>query len=117
MSKDPIYAWNILKETVFKIASNHAPFTIKTIKEKPCPWVNESIKCEMNFRDTLNCKGQKYKTEENWNAYKRQKNKVNSIIKKAKIIHYKDILEEHEQNQKNFGIVSRTYFPQKRKKL
>ena len=71
MSKDPTYAWNTLKETVLKIASNHTLFTIKTIKGKPCPWLSESIKREMNFRDTINRRAQKNKTEENWNAYKR----------------------------------------------
>ena len=80
MSKDPTNTWNLLKETLLKIASNHAPFTIKNIKGKPCPWLNESIKCEMNFRDTLNRKAQKNRTEENWNAYKQQKNKVNNMI-------------------------------------
>ena len=116
MSKDPTYAWNILKETVLKIASNHAPFTIKTIKRKPCPWLNESIKREMNFRDTLNRRAQKNKTEENWNAYKREKNKVNNIIKNAKISRYKDILEEHATKPEKVWKCIKNLFPTKAEK-
>ena len=116
MCKDPTYLWIILKETALNMANNHEPFTIKTIKGKPCTWLSESINREMNFCDTLNRRAQKNKTEENWNAYKRQKNKVNNIIKKAKITHYKDILEEHATKPEKFWKCIKNLFPRKAEK-
>ena len=70
---DPLFAytnstdaWNFLKELLVKVANTHAPFTTKTFKRKPCLWLNEDIKREMNYRDALNRKDQKRKTKENW---------------------------------------------------
>ena len=51
---NPTDAWNFLKELLVNVANTHAPFTTKTIKGKPCPWLNEGIKREMNYRDALN---------------------------------------------------------------
>ena len=74
---DPLFAktnstdaWNFLKELLVNVANTHVPFTTKTIKGKPCPWLNEDIKCEMNYCDALNQKAQKTKTKENWEVYK-----------------------------------------------
>ena len=82
---NPTDAWNFLKELLVNVANTHAPFTTKTIKGKLCPWLNEDIKHEMNYRDALNWKAQKTKTKENWEVYKLQKSRVNNIIKNAKI--------------------------------
>ena len=70
---NPADAWNFLKELLVNVANTQAPFTTRTIKGKPCPWVNEGIKREINYRDALNRKAQKTKTKENWEVYKRQK--------------------------------------------
>ena len=55
---DPLFAytnstdaWNFLKELLVNIVNTHAPYTTKTIKGKPCPWLNVDIKREMNYRD------------------------------------------------------------------
>ena len=70
---DPLFAntnstdvWNFLKELLVNVANTHAPFTTKTIKGKPCPWLNKDIKCKMNYCDALNQKAQKMETKENW---------------------------------------------------
>ena len=67
---NPTDAWNLLKEILVNVANTHAPFTMKTAKGKPCPWLNKDIKCKMNYRDALNWKAQKTKTKENWEVYK-----------------------------------------------
>ena len=97
---DPLFAYtnptdalNFLKELLVNVANTQAPFATKTMKEKRCPWLNENMKREMHYRDALNGKAQKTKSKENWEVYKRQKNRINNIIKNAKFNYYKNLLK------------------------
>ena len=95
------------------VANTHAPFTTKTIKGKPCPWLNEDIKREVNYRVALNRKAQK--TKENWEVYKRQKNRVSNIIKNSKINYHKNLLEENATKPEQFWKCIKNLFPTKPK--
>ena len=110
---NPTNAWYLLKDALVNVANRHAPFTMKTIKGKPCPWLNENIKREMNYRDALNRKAQKKKTETNWLAYKRQKNLVNNLIKKAKMKHHTELLEDNATKPEQFWKCIKNLFPTK----
>ena len=83
--------------------SKHSCAIYNKNKGKPCPWFNEDIKHEMNYHDALNRKAQKTKMKENWEVYKQQKNRINNIIKNAKINYHKNLLEEMQLNRNNFG--------------
>ena len=50
---DPNNAWHDLKVILSGILDKYAPFTTKCIRGKPCPWLNESLKSEMKYRDSL----------------------------------------------------------------
>ena len=67
----------------------------------------------MNYRDALNRKAQK--TKENWEVYKRQKNRVNNIIKNAKINYLKNLLEENVTKPEQFWKCIKNLFPTKPK--
>ena len=69
----------------------------------------------MNYHDAPNRKAQKTKTKENWEVYKRQKNRVNNIIKNAKINYHKDILEENATKPEQFWKYIKNLFPNKPK--
>ena len=92
---------NFLKELLVNTANTHVPFTMKN-KGKPCPWFNEDIKHEMNYHDALNRKSQKTKMKENWEVYKQQKNRINNMIKNAKINYHKNLLEENATKLEQF---------------
>ena len=119
---DPLFAYanptdvgNFLKELLVNVANTHVPFTMKTIKGKPCPWLNEDIKRKMNYHDALNRKALKTKMKENWEVYKRQKNRVNNIIKNAKISYHKNLLEENSTKPEQFWKCIKNLFPTKLK--
>ena len=69
----------------------------------------------MNYHNAPNRKAQKTKTKENWEVYKRQKNRVNNIIKNAKINYHKDILEENATKPEQFWKSIKNLFPNKPK--
>ena len=48
------------------------------------PWLTVESKNEMNYRDVLQQKFCKLETNKNYEKYKRQRNKVNNLIKRAK---------------------------------
>ena len=60
----------------------HAPLITKKIKGRLCPWMSREVKSEMNLRDQLLRKATN--REMDWSSYKRQRNKVNSQVKKCK---------------------------------
>ena len=69
----------------------------------------------MNYRDALNRKDQKRKTKENWKVYKRQKNRVDNIIKNAKINYRKNLWEENATKLEQFWKCIKNLFPTKPK--
>ena len=69
----------------------------------------------MNYRDALNRKAQKTKTKENWEVYKRQKNRLNNIIKNAKINYHKNLLEKNATKPQQFWKCIKNLFPTKPK--
>ena len=68
----------------------------------------------MNYRDDLNRKTQKTKTKDNWEVYKRQKNRLNNI-KNAKINYHKNLLEENTTKPEQFWKCIKNLFPTKPK--
>ena len=69
MNKAVQYLTNELN-TVF---NSHAPLIKKRIRGKPCPWIDDSLKREMNKRDCLLRKARSANDESSWNDYKKQK--------------------------------------------
>ena len=71
----------ILQQSIDK----HAPLITKKIKGRLCPWMTSEVKSEMNLRDQLLRKARRTNREIDWSSYKRQRNKVNSQVKKCKM--------------------------------
>ena len=62
----------------------------------------------MNYHDAPNRKAQKTKTKENWEVYKRQKNRVNNTLKTQKSITTKIYWKKMQLNRNNFGSLLKT---------
>ena len=108
--------WDLLSQTLRSCINKHAPFTTKAVKGKPCPWLTQPIKNEMNFRDNLLRKARKSKKESDWLTYKKKKNHVNNLIKVAKAEHNKLLLEENISKPDKFWKFIKNLFPTKPKK-
>lgn len=66
------------------------------------PWLTHEVKNEMDYRDVLQKKFRKSKTTVNHGNYKRQRNKVNVLIKKAKKTYNTNLLKENINNSTLF---------------
>ena len=69
----------------------------------------------MDYRDVLQRKFRKSKTTENYEKYKRQRNKVNNMIKRAKQNYNKNLLDENTKNTTSFWGTLKSIFRTKPK--
>jgi len=108
--------WGLIKNILTKCIDTHAPFTKKTIKGKPCPWLTESIKKQMNDRDKILRKARSSKNENDWTEYKNMKNRVNNLIKSAKSKHNKKLLNENISKPEKFWRQIKSLYPTNKRK-
>ena len=75
--------------------------------------------CRIKKRNGLNgyatTKIQQVKTTENYDKYKRQRNKVNNLIKRGKQNYNKSLLDENTKNATSFWRTLKSIFPTKPK--
>ena len=69
----------------------------------------------MDYRDVLQRKFRKSKTTESCEIYKRQRKKVNNLIKRAKQNYNKNLLDENTKNATSFWRTLKGIFPIKPK--
>ena len=67
----------------------------------------------MNSPDQLHRKTQKSRKEKDRTIYKKQRNKCNNLIKKAKASYHRNLIEENAANPKKFWNCIKAVFPSK----
>ena len=65
----------------------------------------------MNNRDNLLRKAQKSKREVDWSTYKRQRNRVTSLVKKCKNQYYQKMLKENNNKPDQFWKTIKQLYP------
>ena len=91
----------------------YAPLITKKIKGRLCPWLSSEVKSEMNLRDQLLRKACRTNREIDWSSYKRQRNKVNSLVKKCASNYYKDLLQVKASSSDKFWSAIKKLYPTK----
>ena len=114
-SKCPEKAWEIMKAILVRTLDQWAPFVTKRVKGDDCPWLNDLIKKEMNTRDKLMRKARRTKKDIDWSNYKRKRNFVINAIKRAKKLHYTNLLNESASAPEKFWRSIKEIFPTKSK--
>ena len=112
--RDSNICWQYIKDILLKCPDTHSRLTKKTIKGKPCPWITEEIKKQMNDHDGLLRKARRSKNQNDWTKYKIFKN-VNNVIKRAKSKYHKNLLGENVSKPELFWKYIKTVFPTKMK--
>jgi hypothetical protein len=69
----------------------------------------------MNLRDSLHRKYRKTKTENDYERFKRQRNRTNILVKKTKNNHHKNLLRETTGNSQKFWQEIKQIYPTKEK--
>ena len=96
-----------------KSIDSNAPLIEKRVKGRECKWLNAEIKSEMNARDQLHRKAQKSAKGNDWSMYKKQRNKCNNLIKKAKATYHRNLIKENATNSRKFWDCIKAVFPSK----
>ena len=109
---DSLQAFNRILTELF---DRHVPFAAKKTNTNISPWLTAELKNEMDYRNVLQQKFCKSKTTENYEKYKRQRNKVNNLIKRAKQNCNKNLLDENTKNATSFWRTLKSTFPTKPK--
>lgn len=112
---DPNEMWKAFKCYLQKVLNSHAPLIEKRIKGKISPWLNDEIKTEMNKRDSLLRKYRKSLNILDHENFKKQRNKVNNLVKKAKSQYHQKELNESASNPEKFWKKIKSIFPVKNK--
>ena len=113
--QNPNKAWYSMKKILQTNIEKHAPTITKRIKAKMSPWLTSNIKTEMNRRDMLHRKFLMSRLDEDFNAFKTQRNRVNVLVRKAKKQHSTNLLTESANDPNRFWKSLKKIFPIKDK--
>ena len=85
----------------------------KKVKGRLSPWITNDVKSEMNLRDRLLTKARRKNLEIDWSSYKRQRNRVISLVKKCKNKYHRDLLKESANTPDKFWAAIKKVYPTK----
>ena len=93
----------------------HAPVIEKHVRGKPCLWIDECLKRQMNKRDQLLRKARTNNDEVSWNEYRVQRNRCTRDVRKAKASYNQRMLNDNRLNPRKFWNTIKSIFPNKSK--
>ena len=81
---DPNLAWQAWKSDFNAILDHHAPMRHMRVRQSSVPWLTFDIKKMMKEQDYHKKHAIKYGSHNHWILYQSARNKVNSMMRKAK---------------------------------
>lgn len=87
---------SILTNIITSLYEKHVPLKTSRVRRPPAPWVTEEIKCVMKSRDRAHAKFRNIKSRENWDKYRRLRNKSNRLVRDSR---RRDIAQNVEDGQ------------------
>ena len=76
---DPNAHFSAFQTQLLQACNKHAPLKQRTIKRNQLPYMNKELRSAMYKRNSLRNKYFKYRNNDNWEAYRKQRNNVTSI--------------------------------------
>ena len=89
----------------------------KRVKRRLCPWLTKELKRGMNHRDKLLRRARLTKSELDWSIYKKQRNRVNNLVRNNKARYNKELLRENADSSETFWSALKKVYPTKTKSL
>ena len=87
------------------IIEKHAPMrTIKVRQPIPTPWITDEIIEAMDQRDKYKCKFNRWKDARIFETYKMLKNRVNYLVRRAKLKHFRERVNSKIKQAKAFHL-------------
>lgn len=94
--ENPNDCWSELKTVLTDVWNTHAPIKTLRIKQniKNKPWVTSEILKLIKERNELSQKAKSTKSKDDWKAYKIFRNRVNNVMNREKLKHFRDKFDE-----------------------
>ena len=106
-------AWKSFKSLLLEKIDKHAPMISKRIQGRNCPWLSEELKRELNKKDQLLRKARASKKEFDWSAYKIQRNRSNTLLRRTKNKYHQSVLNDNLGNPDKFWKTIKEMYPSK----
>ena len=88
--RDANISYDNLTKSFLNVLNKYAPIKQKTIRGNHAPFMNKHLSKEIYIRSKLKNTFQKFPTTENWEIYKKQRNKCVNLRKKSIKMFFKD---------------------------
>lgn len=102
---DPNSMWTAWKQLFVECVNKHAPLREKRTRAIKSPWITPHLKKRMHDRDILKLKASRSNDANDWQAFKRCRNSVNTEIKQTKESYYKNTLHDEGDSRQTWRII------------
>ena len=94
----PDEMWDVWKQLFTSVANKHAPLKTKRVRHKVSPWLTPDLKGMIIKRNNLKKKAVRSGDLNDWNEYKRLRNKTNNKLRDTKAAYYHKEIENNSGN-------------------
>ena len=98
--QDPNDRWSEWKDRFLAVADMHALQETKKVRSVNSPWITKNIRQKMRHREFLKKKAIQAKSKHYHQAYKKERNELNKLIKKTKVEYFTNQINSCEKNPK-----------------
>ncbi|XP_071944256.1 uncharacterized protein [Antedon mediterranea] len=114
-SEDADEAWDIWKHIFTDICDIHAPMVTVRRKGTDIPWLTDEFVSLSRDRDYLKQKAEKTNNIDDWNSYKKARNKLNNLSKSLKRDYINNKLKDNVNDTKTLWKTMKDFLPNKKK--
>ena len=111
--RDKENAYNCFKEMFIIVVDKHAPVKTRFLRGNQAPFLNKELSKAIMHRSKLLNKFRKTKSDIDWNAYKKQRNKCVSIRRKNILEHFTKLCNNGGIANKKFWDTVKPFFTDK----
>lgn len=79
---------NTFSNLITALYNRHAPLVTKRVTKKPAPWINNFLRGLQKERDIAYRRAKRTKSQDDWSAYKRLRNRTQQQFRNAKVRFY-----------------------------
>ena len=100
----------IFENVFMNIFNKHVPIKLKYIRANDGPFMNKELRKEIMIRSKLKNIFNREKTDASFLAYKKQRNKCTTLLRKAKLVFYRNLNPSLITNNKKLWKNCKTLF-------
>ena len=107
-------AYSVWASKFKDVLDTHAPIRKKRVRHRKSPWMNKDILDSMRKRDRYKRIAKRSRLDNDWLSYKKMRNNVNSMIRKAKRSYIGNSIVKHKGNSSEMWKLLRYLIPNKK---